>query len=113
MIKECTTDDDFRRILEDSRNKAIFVFKHSSDCPVSKGAWERFTAFAEQEKRPEYWRILVKEHKELSNRIAWETDIKHESPQVILFHDGRAVWKCGDRTITGDNLRRQLDRLGV
>jgi bacillithiol system protein YtxJ len=32
--------------------------------------------------------------------IAVSTDIRHETPQVILFVGGKAVWKCAHRSIT-------------
>ena len=113
MVKDCTTDNDFQQILATSKTKAVFLFKHSTTCPISRGAWETFTDFAALDRRPDYWRILARENRELSQAIAERTDIPHESPQVILFHGGKAIWKCSNRSITGANLSRQLRRLGL
>lgn len=113
MIKDCTTESDFQQVLEASKSKAVFLFKHSTTCPISRGAWDTFTDFAAGERRPDYWRVLARENKELAETIAVSTDIRHETPQVILFYEGKAVWKCSHRSITGENLSRHLNRLGI
>ena len=111
MVKDCNSDDDFRQLMEASKQRPVFLFKHSSVCAVSKGAWARFSEFSEQEQHPEFWRLLVRDHKDLAGRIAKETNIPHESPQVILFVDGQAVWKAASRGINADNMGRQIKRL--
>jgi len=111
MIHECNNEGDFRRLVENSNGRMVFLFKHSTNCPISRGAWERFSAFTEQHPEIEYWRVLVGDHKDLSTYIAEKTDISHQSPQVILFHEGKAVWKCAHHSITEANIRRQLERL--
>jgi bacillithiol system protein YtxJ len=110
MIKECTSEDDFHQLVETSKKQPVFLFKHSSTCPISAGAWERFTEFSKTENAPQYWRLLVRENKTISDVIAQKTDIRHHTPQVILFHDGQAVWYSSHRSITADNMRRQLTR---
>ncbi len=111
MIKSCNSDEDYRQLVETSTERPVFLFKHSTVCPLSKGAWRQFMEFSEQERRPEYWRVLVRENKELAQKIARETEIPHESPQVILFLDGKAVWKASSRGINPDNMARQIKRL--
>lgn len=113
MIHECTNEDDFGQIVENSRERTVFLFKHSTSCPISRGAWEWFTAFAEQHPELEFWRVLVRDYKELTEYIAEKTEIRHESPQVILFHEGKAIWKCSHRLINEANIRRQLERLSA
>ena len=113
MVKECKTADDFREVLNNSKEKAIFVFKHSTACPVSRNAMKEYTAFASRADQAEYRQVLVRENRALSDLIAEETGIRHESPQVILFYQGRPAWICTHRSITGDSLGRQLERMGL
>ena len=40
--------------------------------------------------------------KGIAQKIADDTEIEHQSPQVILFHDGQAVWKSSHRAITAE-----------
>jgi bacillithiol system protein YtxJ len=111
MVKDCNSDEDYRQLVEASKERPVFLYKHSTVCPLSKTAWERFSEFSEQEQGPEFWRILVREHKDLARQIAKETEIPHESPQVILFQDGQAIWKASSRGINADNMARQIKRL--
>jgi bacillithiol system protein YtxJ len=111
MIKDCNSDEDFRQLLEASGERPVFLFKHSTTCPFSRGMFRQFTEFSEQEPGPEYWRVLVRENKELAQEIARQSGISHESPQVILFRDGKAVWKASSRGINPDNLARQVKQM--
>ncbi len=111
MIKDCLSEDDFDRLVSASEERPVFLFKHSTTCPISKGAWERFTGFAEEAPAAEYWRVLARENRKLSRRIAEATDIGHQSPQVILFYGGRAIWKASHRAINAETLGRQLKRI--
>ena len=108
MIKKCQTDEDFRQLLTNSHNKVVFLFKHSTACPVSRGACNKIEEFAKSESRAEFWQLLVRENKELALRIADETGIEHKSPQVIQFRNGKAVWDCSHHAINERNLGRQL-----
>lgn len=109
MLKECKTDEDFRQLLTDSHKKAVFLFKHSTACPVSRGAHNKMEEYSKSEARAEFWRILVRENKELARTIADESGVEHKSPQVILFRDGRAVWNCSHHAINERNLGKQLE----
>lgn len=48
--------------------------------------------------------IRVMEARAASNRVAERTGIRHESPQVILFRDGEAVFDVDNWNITPDAL---------
>jgi len=66
--------------------KDAIIFKHSNACPVSAKAKVEMDGLKE-----EIVLVVVQEQRDLSNKIAEEFDIKHESPQVILVKDGKAV----------------------
>lgn len=111
MIKDIENDEDYRQLILASSERPVFLIKHSTTCPISKGAWKRFMAFAEEESTAEYCRVLILENWNLSQKIAEDTEIDHQSPQVILFHGGRAVWKSSHRAITAENMGHQLKRI--
>ena len=52
--------------------------------------------------------IVVQEARSLSDLVARETGIRHESPQVILFRNGEAVWNTSHHGITAESLREAL-----
>lgn len=89
-------------------NGGIFIFKHSDRCPISKRAEQvvdRFETDLPMEQ------VTVQEDRALSDRIAEETGVEHETPQVILVHDGDVVWHASHEDITEDALRRAEEKL--
>ena len=65
-------------------------------------------AYAESEEAVSCWDMVIQESRDLSKLIAEETGIRHESPQVLLFRDGRAAWSASHGTITMEALRAAL-----
>ncbi len=108
MIDSLKTNDDFKKLVEDSTNKPVFLFKHSSACPVSARAWRAFSGFAESEANAGFWRVLVIEDRPLSMQIADDTGIHHQSPQVILFYKGEPLWNESHWSISEKSLSAAL-----
>ena len=52
---------------------------------------------------------MIQEARALSDLVARETGIRHESPQVILFRKGEAVWNTSHHGITAESLREALE----
>jgi bacillithiol system protein YtxJ len=44
--------------------------------------------------------MIIQENRELSGLIARETAVRHESPQVLLFRDGRVTWSASHGGVT-------------
>jgi bacillithiol system protein YtxJ len=63
----------------------------------------------EREKDTSFREIVVQEARSLSELVARETGIRHESPQIILFRNGEAVWNTSHHGITVESLRKALD----
>lgn len=108
-ISDCVTEDDFEQFLAASMTRPVFLYKHSTACGVSAWAWVQFSRFAEENMQAEYRRVLVRENHTLSLSIADKSGVRHESPQVILFQNGKAVASLSHRAITKaalESLRR-------
>jgi bacillithiol system protein YtxJ len=109
VIKNCEARRDFDQLLQNSQELPVFLLKHSTRCPISGFAWRAYQRFAEEEPSAELWQVLVIENAELSSAISRETGIRHESPQVLLFHKGDVVWSDSYYSIKEDALRKALD----
>ncbi len=92
MIKDCTGNEDFSEILECSNTKPVFLLKHSTACPHSAWALERFSEFSKNNKEADFWKVPVIENRPLSRKIAKDTGIEHASPQGFLFYKGKVMW---------------------
>ena len=109
MIQDCRTREDLRQIVRHSRERPVFLFKHSTRCPISRSAWNAYQRFEELEPDVEKWKVLVIEDAALSRQIASETGVRHQSPQALLFHQGDVVWHDSHWSIKEEALRKALD----
>jgi len=76
-------------LISDSKQKTILVFKHSNACGVSA------RAYRELEKLEGQVNLLeVQAVPDLSREVESLTGVRHETPQVILLRDGKAVWNA-------------------
>ncbi|WP_010678452.1 bacillithiol system redox-active protein YtxJ [Bacillus timonensis] len=96
------TIEEFNQVLT-NENKFIFI-KHSLTCPISKAAFDEYEQFVEEHKDVPTYFLYVQEAKQLSNYIAETFGIKHESPQALLFEDGKIKWNASHRSITKESL---------
>ena len=109
MIKSCKTMDDFHQLLANSHEKPVFLFKHSTRCPISASRWQVFQGFADSD-QTEYWRVLVIEDRPTSLQIARESNVAHQSPQAILFHNSQAAWHASHYSITAEEMTKALNQ---
>ena len=86
------------------------VFKHSSTCPISAAAHDRFLAWVDAGGAGDVpvYEVLVIEDRPLSQAIAAETGVEHQSPQALLLEDGRALWHASHWAITKETLDAAL-----
>ncbi len=54
--------------------------------------------------------VDVRRAHDVSDEIARRTGVRHESPQVIVLRDGRAVWSASHGAITAGAVRAAGDR---
>lgn len=68
------------------------IFKHSTRCSISMMAKRRFEMDWEAlpADLPVYFLDLIK-YREISNQIAQEFQVHHESPQMLLIKDGECI----------------------
>ncbi len=64
------------------------VFKHSTTCPVSA---EAAREVRELDAGLPVYQVNVREQRDLSNWVAAEYGVTHQSPQLILVRGGKAV----------------------
>ena len=68
------------------------IFKHSTRCPISMMAKRRFEMDwdALPANLPVYFLDLIK-YREISNQVAQDFHVHHESPQMLLIKDGECI----------------------
>lgn len=68
------------------------IFKHSTRCSISMMAKKRFEMDADELPADIslYFLDLIK-YREISNKIATDFQVYHESPQLLLIKDGECI----------------------
>lgn len=95
-------------IINVSVTKPVAIFKHSTRCSVSRMALRQFeNEFDLSDKVTLYFLDLLN-HRDVSNEIAIRFGVEHQSPQLILINNGKAVYDASHSSIDAESLERYL-----
>lgn len=83
---------DFELLIENSFIRPQLIFKHSTRCSISRYVLSDFIAhftFSSDELEAHYLDLLS--YREISNQIAEQLEVIHQSPQILLIKNGKVV----------------------
>jgi bacillithiol system protein YtxJ len=103
-----TTAEQVDEFLAKNPDSAIFK---AGTCHKTQETFGQVQAHLESRAELPLGIIRVVESRPASNRVAERTGITHESPQIILFKDGKAVFDRDNWDITGESVAEALDSL--
>ncbi|HMN89923.1 MAG TPA: bacillithiol system redox-active protein YtxJ [Saprospiraceae bacterium] len=97
------------QIHQISQHKACIIFKHSSRCAVSSVAKHRLESDwrLDAEIVQAYFLDVIR-HRDVSNQVADQFQVWHESPQVLLIRQGTCVYDTSHLDITMEELKSAL-----
>ncbi|CAH0118142.1 MULTISPECIES: bacillithiol system redox-active protein YtxJ [unclassified Paenibacillus] len=109
--KEITSIDEWNHMLEASANRGQVVLKHSTTCPVSANALREYEQYLQDQPNEGLDYVLVKviESRPVSNQIAEDLALKHESPQIIYIKDKAKYWSATHWAVTKEHIKAVLD----
>lgn len=90
-----------------SRDAPVILFKHDPVCPISAAAHRQMSRLADGVPL-----IDVARAKDVAREVAERTGVRHESPQVLVLRDGRAVWSASHYDITADAVQDAVAKAG-
>ena len=107
-MKQITNVAEYQKLLDDSR--LFVVYKHSSSCSLSASISNEVKAYLVENSQMEklFYQVLVIENRELSNYIAENTGVRHESPQILVFKEGVCVWNDSHTRLSKENLNKNI-----
>ena len=82
------------------------VFKHSALCGVSRVALEETEHFLDGRSDVPAFVIDVITHRDVSQYLAEQTGVWHQSPQAIVLIDGQPVWNASHYGISVSTLEK-------
>ena len=95
-------------IIALSNEKPVAIFKHSTRCSVSRMALKQFeNEFNFSDKVTPYFLDLIA-HRDISNAIADQFGVTHQSPQLIVIKDGKAIYNVSHSDIDAEELGKRV-----
>ncbi len=94
-------------IKELSKTKAQVIFKHSTRCSVSHMAKSRLERNEQPDASDFYFLDLLK-FRSISDKIAADFEINHESPQVLLIRNMECVYEESHNGIEMAEIAQQV-----
>ena len=105
-LKELTTVSQLADIKEQSNSKPQVIFKHSTRCAVSGVAKNRLERGTAPLNVDFYFLDLIR-NRDISNKIAEEYSVLHESPQVLLINNGECIYEESHSGINMNEIEEQ------
>ena len=94
-------------LLDNSKRRPVVIFKHSNSCPISAAAYREM-----EQLDNEVVLVEVQSAREVSRELADITGIRHESPQVIVLRNGKAVWNASHFGVKAREVAKALQAHG-
>jgi bacillithiol system protein YtxJ len=101
--------EELDRVIAESRERPLLLFKHSYSCGVSAEALDELLVhLGERREDARYAMVTVQTHREVSNAIARKLGVRHETPQALLVRDGAVVWSASHFRVNAAELQKAL-----
>lgn len=99
--------DQLKAVEEASHSKPIVIFKHSTRCSISGFALRQFERDYNipTEKMDLYFLDLLA-HRDISNEVAARFGVGHQSPQILVIKDGKAIYDASHENINAEDLTK-------
>jgi len=103
---ELNSLSDLETVLTASHENPVAIFKHSTRCSVSFMAKKTVERFWDLDIDAYYLDLIA--HRDVSNAIAQKLSIEHQSPQMILIKEGKAIYNASHSSIDVDSMAELL-----
>ncbi|WP_211356781.1 bacillithiol system redox-active protein YtxJ [Phaeodactylibacter luteus] len=97
-------------IKRHSEDTPCVIFKHSTRCSISalaKNRLDKGWKLPESDVLPYFLDLIA--YRDLSNAIALEYGVRHESPQVLVIREGRCVYEASHMGISAEQIEEAVN----
>ncbi|WP_339875416.1 bacillithiol system redox-active protein YtxJ [uncultured Algoriphagus sp.] len=105
-----TDAEQIQEIKSLSEEKPVMIFKHSTRCSISSMSLDRllrkWKQGDEEKVIPYYLDLIASRH--ISDLVAKEFRVPHESPQVLLIKNGGAIYDTSHFSISYADLMEKI-----
>ncbi|WP_299178117.1 bacillithiol system redox-active protein YtxJ [uncultured Chryseobacterium sp.] len=102
--KTITSEEELQQAIENSYQNKTAIFKHSTSCFISKTILKNFEKeienINEADQKITFYYLDLLKYRSVSNKIAEMFEIRHESPQLIIIENGKAIGDASHQDIS-------------
>ena len=111
--EEITSPEDIDVLMEESFAHPVVVFKYSLTCSISYRASDMLEEKWKQHELDHvgFKRVNVIDDRPLSQELARRTGVIHQSPQLIIIEQGKAIFDTSHFRISYEDMKNVLDRI--
>jgi bacillithiol system protein YtxJ len=101
--------EDLDRLLAQTSDRPLLLFKHSLTCGTSAEALDELIDHLNVDKLDARYAIVtVQSHRELSNAVSARLGVRHETPQALLIRNGRVIWSASHFRVTAASVQSAI-----
>ena len=104
--KAITKSEELEAAIQSSYNKPIAIYKHSTNCGVSFMAKKTVERFWDLEIEAYFLDLIT--YRNISNSIAEMFSVQHQSPQMLLIKEGKAIYHASHGSIDLEEMSAYL-----
>lgn len=106
--KPIESEDDLKITIDNSYAYKVAIFKHSTSCFISKTVLRNFEKEIESLENTddiaELYFLDLLAYRPLSNKIAEDLGVRHESPQLLVVENGKVINNASHQNISINQL---------
>lgn len=102
---ELSDSEQLKHLLQESESKPFVIFKHSTRCSISMMAKSRVERQDTDGLEMPFYYLDLLRFRQVSNEIAEQLNIEHQSPQMLLVENGRCIYHTSHSEIDLNKLR--------
>ncbi len=101
-VTPLTSVEQFERLMAQSTDGPVLLFKHSRSCGTSAEAYDQLIEHVSDQpaNQATYALVTVQTHRDVSHAVAARLGVRHETPQALVIRDGRVVWNASHFRVT-------------
>ncbi|PCJ56486.1 MAG: hypothetical protein COA79_18770 [Planctomycetota bacterium] len=111
VVNKLKTMDDFHKAINESNEHPVLICKFSPVCPTSAMAEREFESFiSDAPTEAAYYTLDVIYDRDVARGLSKEINIRHESPQALLFKNEECVWHDSHYELTKDTFQEEVSK---
>ncbi len=98
------------QIKQASHDHPVVIFKHSTRCSISSVVLGRLESAWSKEALPnvDMFYLDLIQHRDVSRQVAETFGVTHQSPQMLIIHQGESIFDASHMSVSYQALKNQL-----